>query len=169
MQRWKEKLRKNYMKDGGKGLKSASFWDINFASPRPPQTYSSGKKWISKERGGGWSKRTIYIPALLHIFRSTVGEGGDHGGWFTLQDLYGCSGESWPIIKNFKMLVILFIIKNFPFSVLINFSSNNLLRPYIWYKDNLSIGPEVLSNPTNRKNYWKPDKLYLQKNGQTGI
>ena len=58
----------NYIKNGGKGLKNASFWVINSknfrggvfrpplpsvgASPRPPQTCSSGKKNDLKKGGG---------------------------------------------------------------------------------------------------------------------
>ena len=42
--------RKKEENKGGKGLKNAPFWAIN--SPRPPQTYLSGKKLISKEGGG---------------------------------------------------------------------------------------------------------------------
>ena len=39
------KKEENYIKKGGKGLKNAS-------SPRPPQTYLSGKKMNLKERVG---------------------------------------------------------------------------------------------------------------------
>ena len=48
MKKGKEKRRKITLKRG-KGLKNASFW----ASPRPPQTYLSGKKNESQKRGGG--------------------------------------------------------------------------------------------------------------------
>ena len=48
------KKEENYIKKGGKGLKNASFWAINSKknSPRPPQTYLSGKK-MNLKRGGG--------------------------------------------------------------------------------------------------------------------
>ena len=60
------------MKKGGKGLKNASFWIINFTNvrggaPRPPlpaptaKLCAGEKKW-SKKRGGGNDRIAQYIP-----------------------------------------------------------------------------------------------------------
>ena len=52
------KTEENYIKNGGKDLKNASFWAINSKNFRgkPPQTCSSGKKMNHKRRGGGGGK-----------------------------------------------------------------------------------------------------------------
>ena len=70
MKKGKEKKEENYTKKGGKGLKNASFW----ASPRPPQTYLSGKKMnLKKGVGKFFSKFTIYPCAF-----SKTGQNGQN-------------------------------------------------------------------------------------------
>ena len=50
------KKEENYIKKGEKGFKTQKI------SPRPPQTYLSGKKFSSQKRGGGESECTyIYL------------------------------------------------------------------------------------------------------------
>ena len=53
----KKEKKENYIKKGRKGLKNASFWTIN----RPPQTFWSGNKILSRKRGGD-DQNAQYIP-----------------------------------------------------------------------------------------------------------
>ena len=61
----KGKRKAYYINNGEKAFEKAS-------SPRPPQTYSSGEKWISKEGGGpGGDQNAQYISLSFYEFPHT--------------------------------------------------------------------------------------------------
>ena len=70
--RWKITLKR------GKGLKNASFWAIiKKKSPRPPQTYLSGKKINLKRWGWGNDQNEQYISLeLCDIWKPDTSKNG---------------------------------------------------------------------------------------------